>query len=35
MKIKVAPFSIAKWQEIERQGGRVIRAGSLWIEYVE
>lgn len=35
MKIKIVSFSIANWQEIERQGGKVIKAGPLWIEYVD
>lgn len=32
--LKYAPFSIAKWQEIEQQGGKVISAGCLWIVYI-
>jgi hypothetical protein len=32
--IQWVPFSIAKWQEIERQGGKVVHAGCLWIGYV-
>ena len=32
--VHYAPFSIAKWQEIEKQGGKIISAGCLWIVYV-